>query len=479
MSTVRTRFAPSPTGALHAGAVRTALFAWLIARQNDGQFILRIEDTDRAREQEGATQNIIDSLHYLNIQWDEGPDVKGPFGPYTQSERIELYWPWAQKLIDSGRAYADPYSPDQVEEFRQEAKKNKKPFLFRDYRPDNPPEWNGSTPLRFKSDPKAYDWVDEVMGKMHSGPEAIDDFILIKSDGFPTYNFAHIVDDALMEITHVIRSQEFISSVPNYLNLYEALGIQRPFIATVPSVLREDGKKKLGKRDGAKQILDYKKQGILPAALINFLATLGWNDGSDQEIYSVDELIVKFSPNRVQKSGAQFDERRLLWLNGHYIRALNQDDLYGYAKDYWPPEASNFDDAYKKRVLAVLQERLKYFGELPELSLQFFVDLDINPSLISSSKQLSALSSGELRGLLYQTKTSLEASDFSAEDLTNKLNDLLEQTGQKPAVLFSLIRIATTWAQSSPGLADTLSVLGKDKSLERINKSLEYFSKIA
>ena len=334
MKTVRTRFAPSPTGLLHVGGIRTALFAWLLARQNNGQFILRLEDTDQAREVQGADQHIMDCLHALGLNYDEGPDNSGPFAPYRQSERLDTYKPWAQKLIDAGRAYADPYSPEEVQAFREQAQKEKKPFLYRSHRPENPPVWDGTKPLRFKSEPKAYSWHDEVMGDLSTGPEVIDDFVLIKSDGFPTYNFAHIVDDAAMEVSHVIRGQEFLGSMPNYLNLYEALGVEHPLFATMPHILGPDGNKKLSKRDGAKDVLDYVRDGYLPQALINFIASLGWNDGTEQEVFTVQELINKFSLGRVGRSGARFDEKRLIWLNGAHIRNLALDDLYQIVSTY-------------------------------------------------------------------------------------------------------------------------------------------------
>lgn len=335
MNTTRTRFARSPTGALHAGTVRTALFAWLVAKQDEGQFILRIEDTDQTRAVEGAEKNIYDSLEFLGLYWDEGPGKDDMYGPYFQSKRLDIYKEWGKRLLEFDRAYADPNSEADLQKMRAEAKAKSKPFLFRDHRPENPPAWDGSQPLRFKSVPKAYKWHDAVMGDMHAGEEAVDDFILIKSDGFPTYNFAHIVDDFLMQISHVIRSTEFVSSIPRYLNLYEALNIPIPILATVPQVLNDLGKGKLSKREGAKQILEYKKMGIMPEALVNFLATLGWNDGTTQEIFSVDELVKKFNLSRVQKSGAKFDEDRLLWMNGHFIRELDIDDLYERVKSYW------------------------------------------------------------------------------------------------------------------------------------------------
>lgn len=470
---VRTRFAPSPTGYLHVGGIRTALFAWLVARQSEGQFVLRLEDTDQKREVEGSADHLIESLKALGLEYDEGPDKPGPHAPYRQSERLGSYKKWAQKLIDTGRAYADPYSPEEVQAFREQAQKDKKPFLYRNHRPENPPAWDGSRPLRFKSEPKAYQWHDAVMGDLHAGAEVVDDFILIKSDGFPTYNFAHIVDDAEMEISHIIRGQEFIASVPNYLNLYEALGLEPPVMATMPHILNEQGNKKLSKRDGAKDILDYIREGYLPEALRSFIATLGWNDGTEQETFTTDELIKKFSLDRVGKSGAHFDERRLNWVNGHFIRETKLDDLYKLVKDFWPPESKDFDEDYKKQVLGLIQERLKFFAELPELTLFFFKDLPVNPSLISNHKQLKKLEKEEIKTLLEAAYAELEQSNFSVDDLTNRLNALLTLTHTKPAVLFSLIRIATTQAPASPGLADTMSTLGKEKSLGRLRTQID------
>jgi glutamyl-tRNA synthetase len=470
---VRTRFAPSPTGYLHVGGIRTALFAWLVAKQADGQFILRLEDTDQKREVEGSANHLIKSLKALGLEYDEGPDKPGAHGPYRQSERLDSYKKWAQKLIDAGRAYADPYTPEEVQAFREQARESKKPFLYRNHRPDNPPAWDGTKPLRFKSEPKAYTWHDEVMGDLHTRPEVVDDFILIKSDRFPTYNFAHIVDDADMEITHVIRGQEFIASTPNYLNLYEALGLEPPVLATMPHILNEQGNKKLSKRDGAKDILDYIREGFLPEALRSFIATLGWNDGTEQEVFTTDELLKKFSLDRVGKSGAHFDERRLHWVNGHFIREMKLEDLYQKVVDFWPPEAKDYDDAYKKQMLGLVQERLKFFAELPELTLFFFKDLPVDPKLISEHKQLKKFEKDDLKTLLASAQTELQESNFSVDDLTKRLNALLTISHTKPAVLFSLIRIATTQAPASPGLADTLHVLGKDTSLKRLKAQLE------
>lgn len=467
--TVRTRFAPSPTGFMHVGGVRTALFAWLVARQNHGQFILRLEDTDQKREVEGSAQHIIEALNALGIHHDEGPDNGGPHAPYKQSERLDIYRAWAQKLIDAGRAYADPYTPEDLDRFRDEARTAKKAFLYREHRPENPAPWDGTTPLRFKSDPKAYTWHDEVMGDISTGPEVIDDIILIKSDGFPTYNFAHIVDDAEMEISHIIRGQEFIASMPNYLNLYEALGVEAPIFATMPHIMAENGNKKLGKRDGAKDVLDYLKEGYLPETMVNFIASLGWNDGTEQEIFSVDELIAKFHLDRVQHSGARFDEKRLEWMNGQHIRALKLDDLYERVEAFWPESAKAAPEAERKQVLALVQDRLKTLSDLPMLTDYFFSEPTPDWSMIESNKMLSGLSKNEVKELLAQSADALKDSDFTPEAIQETLNKLLETTGQKPGILFSLIRLAVSWAPFSPALNETLAVLGSVRVLERLD----------
>ena len=471
--TVRTRFAPSPTGYMHVGGVRTALFAWFLARQQNGQFILRLEDTDQKREVEGSAEHIQHSLKALGIDWDEGPDIGGPVGPYRQSERLEIYKQWAQKLIDSDRAYADPYTPEEIQAFREQAIAEKRAFLYRHHRPENPPEWDGRTPLRFKSEPKNYSWHDEVMGDLKTGPEVIDDFILVKSDGFPTYNFAHIVDDAEMNITHVIRGQEFISSQPNYFNLYEALDLTPPIFVTNPHILGPSGTKKLSKRDGAKDVLDYIHDGFIPEALVNFIASLGWNDGTEQEVFTTAELIEKFRLDRVQKSGARFDEQRLLWLNGQHIRMLSLTDLSRRVTDFWPEAASGATDLYKEEVLALVQDRLKTLKDVTTATDYFFVDPTPHWQMIDDNKQLKKLSRDEQVGLLKEAKVALGTSEFEPEQLQATLNQLLEQTGQKPGTLFSLIRFAITWAPFSPGLPETMTILGKETVLKRLETAIE------
>lgn len=468
--TVRTRFAPSPTGFLHVGGIRTALFAFLVARQAGGTFVLRFEDTDKKREVAGSAEHLISSLKAIGIEYDEGPDIGGPYGPYIQSQRLDRYKAWAQKLIDQGRAYADPYTSEQIQAFRDQAQAAKRAFRYRDHRPENPPAWDGTQPLRFKSEPKSYTYHDEVMGNITTSPEVVDDFILMKSDGYPTYNFAHIVDDAEMQITHVMRAQEFIPSMPNYLALYEALGLELPIFAHLPHIMNEQGNKKLGKRDGAKDVLDYIRDGYLPETMMSFIATMGWNDGTEQEVFTKQELIDRFSLSRVQRSGARFDEKRLLWMNGHFIRELTLDELASRIEYFWPESAKKAPESYKKQVLVLAQDRLKTFKDLPGLTSYFFEEPARDDSLISDNKQLKKLSTEEISHLLHEVKNVFESLDnWSSEAIQDALNQLLEITGQKPGTLFSLVRIVTTWAPFSPQLNDTLALLGKETTLNRIN----------
>lgn len=472
--TIRTRFAPSPTGYMHVGNVRAALFPWLLARQKAGAFVLRIEDTDQARYVEGATDIILETLDWLGLDWDEGPQRGGEYGPYFQTQRREVYREWAQKLIDKGLAYADPYTSEQVQGFREEARAQKKPFLYRNHRPANPPAWDGSQPLRFKvAEPKRYTWNDPVMGELSAGEEVLDDFIIIKADGLPTYNFAHIVDDYEMGVTHVIRGLEYISSIPRYLSLYEALEIEPPVLACLPHIMAPDGKKKLGKRDGAKSVTDYRTDGILPEAMLNFLASMGWNDGTEQEIFGRDELIEKFSLERVQRSGAKFDEQRLLWLNGQWIRRLSLDDLYERVGQYWPESAAKANEDYMRRVLSLVQDRLKTLAELPLMTRYFFEEPDVDIELITSNKQLKKLSPDEQKQLLLTTQQQLETlENWTPEAIQDTLNQLLVETDQKPGILFSLIRIATTWAPFSPQLNETLALLGKNTVVSRLKNAI-------
>ena len=473
---IKTRIAPSPTGYMHIGNVRTALFAWLLARQNNGQFVLRIEDTDRNRFTEGAEEHIIESLKWLGLDWDAGPDKPDEFGPYRQSERLEIFNKYAQKLIESGKAYADPTTSEQLAELREKAKAEKRPFRFREHRPENPPEWRPGLSLRLRIDAnKSPDWHDEVRGDIKGSTENIDDFILIKADGYPTYNFAHIVDDYEMEITHVLRADEFISSVPKYLFLYEALGIKPPIFAHLPPILAPDGKKKLSKRDGAPDLLSYREKGFMPEAVANFLALLGWNDGTEQEMYSMSELIEKFSLDRVQKSGARYDEQKLTWISGHHIRATDLNELYKLTaepKNWWPDSAANANDDEKIKILGLVQEKLKNFAELSDNVSFFFEEPQNNmDEVLMLDKQLSKkLDAEQAKEMLAAVIADLEQSDFTAEDLEARLRTLVDMLETKAGILFKLIRISITGSTVAPGLFETMETLGRSTVLKRLGR---------
>ena len=478
MKTV-TRFAPSPTGYIHIGNVRSAIYPYLIAKQNHGTFILRIEDTDRARYVEGATELIKETLTWLGLDWDEGPDKGGEHGPYFQSQRRDIYHEWAQRLIAAGRAYADPTPSEAIAKYREASSRAKQPFLYRNHRPANPPAWEIGMPLRFKAMPKDYDYHDEVFGDLHMGPETQDDIILIKADGLPTYNFAHIVDDATMGVTHVLRGQEYLPSMGNYLALYEALGLERPKFVHLPHILAPTGNKKLGKRDGAKSANDYRLDGILPEAMLNFLACLGWNDGSEQELYSKQDLIAKFDISRIQHAGARYDEQKLIWLNGQWIRRLFAEDapaLFARTAEFWPAEATDMNRRFQ--VFSIIYDRLKTLGDLKTMTSYFFVDPAINLDMIEQNKALKKLSEAEICELLRHSITKLQAiDDWTPTHLQDALNELLAETAQKPMTLFGLIRLSVSFAPFSPALPDTLNVLGKATTLARLNAVIAAYAR--
>ena len=352
--------------------------------------------------------------------------------------------------------------------------------MYRNYRPDNTPEWQPGLPLRFKAQPKAYDYHDEVFGDLHMGPETQDDFILIKADGLPTYNFAHIVDDACMGVTHVLRGQEYLPSMGNYLALYEALGLERPKFVHLPHILAPSGNKKLGKRDGAKSAADYRKDGILPEAMLNFLACLGWNDGTEDEIYSKEDLIERFDVSRIQHAGARFDEQKLLWLNGQWIRRLFNEDakaLFARTADFWPESAKNASDELKFRVFSIIYDRLKTLADLRTMTDYFFVSPTVDMDMITNNKALKKLSEHEVVALLRQSIEKLrEVTEWTPENLQNALNELLAESEQKPATLFGLIRLSVSFAPFSPALHDTLSVIGREATLARLNAVITTFN---
>jgi len=481
---VITRFAPSPTGFMHAGNVRTALFAFLWARKNNGTFILRIEDTDKDREVEGSIAHIIESLKWLGINWDEGPNIGGPHAPYMQSQRLELYKKYAQKLIDADHAYSDPYTEDELESFRKKAEENKEAFLFRNYRPETFEKWDGTKPLRFKTpEIKTFKWHDVARGDLSAGPEALDDFILIKSDGYPTYNFAHIVDDIEMNITHVMRGQEFISSTPKYLSVYEALGIKPPLFVTMPPIMADGGEKKLGKRDGAKDVLAYKTDGYLPEALVNFLALLGWNPGHEKEIFTEEELIKEFDIERVQKSGAQMNLEKLDWMNKEHIKKLSKKDLENKI-DEWMPESikkmPNYSRGVVSKITPIIAEHISKFGDIKDMSeagnLSYFFEIPKNLNLekiiwknLNENAERKNITANHLKKVLEILKN-ISEKDFTAEKIKEAIWSYAEEVGRGD-VLWPT-RYALSGMEKSPDPFTLAGILGKNDVLARLSTAV-------
>lgn len=450
MSKIVTRFAPSPTGFMHVGGIRTALYAWLWAKKNDGTFILRIEDTDKEREVEGSKEHIIKALNWLGMTPDEGP--------YYQSERLELYKKYAQKLIDAGFAYPDPYTQEEVASFREEAEKEKKPFLYRNHRPEETTEWDGSTPLRFKTPVKTYTWTDVVRGELTMGEEMVDDFILIKADGYPTYNFAHIVDDIEMGVNLVVRGEEFLSSMPKFLALYEALAVEAPQFVTTPPVLADGGKKKLSKRDGAKDILAYKEEGYLPDALLNFLALLGWHPEGDQEFLTRDELITAFDIARIQKSGAQLDPKKLDWLNREHIKSLSQAEKENLVSEYFPKELT---DIVMERITTLSEiKTLKEEGEFDFFFEKPTVDME-KVCFKETSLDDTKIHTGKIREILEGL------SDWNLETIKVSVMEYADSLEKRGPALHPF-RYMLSGKDKSPDPFTIASILGKEETLARL-----------
>lgn len=469
---VVTRFAPSPTGFMHVGGVRTALYAWAWARKNNGRFILRIEDTDKAREVEGSIPHIIESLRWLGITWDEGVDIGGPHAPYLQSERLESYKKYAQILIDKGYAYPDPYSEEEVAAMRTQAEGEKKLFLYRDHRPDTVGAWDGTKPLRFKvPEIKSYTWQDAVRGELSAGEEALDDFILIKSDGYPTYNFAHIIDDLEMGVTHIMRADEFIASTPKFLSLYDALGITPPIFVTLPPILAPEGNKKLGKRDGAKDILEYRNEGYLPEAMVNFLAFLGWNPGGDQEIMTSEEIVEHFSIDRIHKGGAMLNEEKLLWMNKEHIKKQPKEKQLASVIPYMKA----FPQEVLEKLLPTVIDRITTYGELASLADPEFGFFIKAPTIEKERLLYKDDEAPVAVRHLSKVKELLPMLDYTnAETVKAGIMPYAETEG-KGNVLWPL-RMSLSGQERSVDPFTIIYVLGADESASRIDKACHTLS---
>ena len=479
----RTRFAPSPTGALHVGSIRTALFAWLFARHNSGSFILRIEDTDVVRKVEGAVEAIIESLRWVGLDCDEGPEVGGDYGPYIQSQRLELYQEAARRLVDQGDAYYCYCSPERLEELRAEQVRRKQPPGYdrrcRELSDEErkKKENEGITPVvRLKTPLTGQTgFHDVIWGDVTFNNRTLEDLVLLKSDGYPTYHLANIVDDNAMKITHVLRAEEWISSTPYHILLYGAMDYQLPEFAHLPMLLGHDHSK-LGKRHGSVSITEFREQGYLPEAMVNFLALLGWSLDDKTELMTRQELITNFTLERVSKTAAIFNQEKLDWMNGVYIRGLSPEDFLQRSLPFLerdlPPEVPRpLSVDYVRQIMPLVQERVKTLTGIPELTRFFFTDrLEYETdSLIT--KDMTPESTRQALEVARQRLAGLPA--FDAESLEGMLRPLAVELGLKTGQLFGTLRTAITGQEVAPPLFQTMAVLGRKTCLERIDRALE------
>jgi glutamyl-tRNA synthetase len=483
----RVRFAPSPTGFLHIGAFRTALFNWLYARHSGGQFILRIEDTDLARTVEGAVEDFTDGLQWLGMDIDEGPDVGGPYGPYYQVQRKALYQQYASQLIASGHAYHCYCTPERLDEMRKEQIANKLPprydrrcsYLTPAERATKEAAGESWT-VRFAMPLEGETVVpDRLHGDMVFKNKDLDDTVILKTNGLAPYHLANLVDDHLMGITHVLRGEEWISSAPRHVQIYLALGWKPPLFYHLPNVMGKD-KKKLSKRRNAPSWSDYKKQGFLPEAVFNFLALLGWAYDDKTELFTREELINAFTLEKIGVSSGIYDADKLLWMNGMYIRKLSLDELVERTLPYMESSEADgglpdsvarpLDRDYTTRVLALEQERLKTLGEAAHI-VSFFYEKEIDYGLdILIQKKMDADSTREA---LLQTLSLLTGLDtWEHAMLEEQLRGLLVTLNLKAGQLFSTIRTAVSGRTATPPLFEMMEVLGRDVCLHRIEQAI-------
>ncbi|MEE9201562.1 MAG: glutamate--tRNA ligase [Dehalococcoidia bacterium] len=480
---VRVRFAPSPTGFPHIGNLRTALFNWLFARHHGGVFILRIEDTDVARKVEGAEEAILSSLRWLGLDWDEGP--------FFQSERLPLYQQAAKELVEKGHAYHCFCSTERLDEMRREQVRRKLPpgydRLCRNLSAAQREESlaKGITPVvRFRIPLEGQTrFNDLVKGPVTFNNRTLDDFILLKADGFPTYHLANIVDDHDMGITHVLRADEWLSSTPRHLLLYGAFGYQPPEFVHLPMILGED-RSKLSKRHGAVSVTEFREQGYLPQAMTNFMALLGWSLDDRTEMFTLEELVSHFSIERLSRTGAVFNLEKLQWMNGVYLRQLSVEEFVDLALPYLernlPPSVPRpIDRGYLLRMAPFLQERARTLEGVTELADFFFlltgVDYETGPLLGGMQKEVRkqgkdpAGAAPLARGALEASATAIErAADFEPEALEATFRSLGEGLGLGAGAFFGLLRVALTGRTASPPLFHTMSILGRDKCLARL-----------
>jgi len=475
MEKVRTRFAPSPTGFMHIGNLRSALYEYLIAKHNDGDFILRIEDTDQSRYVEGAVEFIYNTLELCNITISEGPNNPGEFGPYTQSERLDLYKKYAEQLVEMGKAYYCFCTEERLNSLREEADILKRPFMYDGHCKSISIEEareriaNGEKYVIRQAMPKTgtTSYHDAVYGDISINNSVLEDQILLKSDGYPTYNFANVIDDHLMNITHVVRGNEYLSSTPKYLLLYEAFGWESPLYVHLPLIVKEGGKK-IAKRDGDSTFMDLYNDGYLPEAIINYLALLGWSPVDNQEIFSLDELIEKFDVSRINNSPAVYDIMKLRWVNAHYIKNLDLDKLLEITvphleKSY---DLSKYSNEFVKELVSLYQNHISYGKEIVEVTNIFF-----NEKMELSDEAKEFMMQEGIDNTIRVFKTEIEnIDDWTVENISAAINNVKEKANVKGKMLFMPIRIKVSGVMHGPELPNTIHLIGKDTILKRLGE---------
>jgi len=491
--TVRVRFAPSPTGFLHIGGARTALFNWLFARKMKGTFILRIEDTDEARSTDESVNAILDSMKWLGLDWDEGPPVEpgqagdiGEYGPYFQMEAKEkgIYQKFADKLLAEGKAYKCYCTAEEVEEMRKTAQAAKKVpkyngkcrNLTEDQRKQCEAEGRQAV-LRLKVPEEGKTVFDDIIrGRVEFENYMLDDFIIAKNNGVPTYNFAVVVDDVRMKISHIIRGDDHLSNTPKQIHIYNALGWQAPVFAHLSMILGSDGSR-LSKRHGHTSVLEYKKEGFLPGALVNYLSLLGWSTGDSQQLFTLSDLIEKFTLERCSKSPAVFDPKKLEWMNGEYIRRTGGEKLpevfFKWAAETGSADKiKGWDKALLIRILTMEFEKVKLLKDVPGLVDFFFTDnVEYNPEAVEkvlktpTAKQVIEEGSAKLK----------DAPDFTAEALEKLARGIAAEKGLKNGQVFHPWRVALSGRTTGPSLFHMMEIMGKDEVLKRFGNCLSKF----
>ena len=475
---VRVRFAPSPTGYLHVGGARTAIFNWLFARHMGGDFLLRIEDTDQARYDEKALHDLIADLKWLGLQWDEGPEVGGPHAPYHQSQRLPLYRKHAQQLLDGGHAYACFCTTERLDELREAQKKNNLPTSY-DRRCRNIPAVDAQ--IRIDAGEKHTvrlkvpfhgntSFVDHLRGPIEYQNRILDDLVLLKTDGFPTYHLANVVDDHDMKITHVLRGDEWIPSTPRHVLLYQAFGWTPPVFVHLPVILSPDGGK-LSKRKGAASVGDYRGLGYLPETMVNFLSLLGWNPGDDQELMERDVLVERFTLEKINPKSAAFDEKKLEWLNGQYFLRRSVEFFMPLVKPLWAEagvDLSKFSEEYLSAAVGLLKDRSKRMGDFVSYGMFFFKDPEVFDEK-AAKKQFGPGADQLLETLV----VAVEATTFDALSLETAYKAAAEKLGIKYGDLIHPTRLAISGIPFGPGLFELMAALGRETVLKRMRFTVD------